>query len=104
MKKATGKSAMSKGKAKKHRKVREMHIKPGAGGGYIARHDLEPDPSEMAGAGGGMAGGGGMQESPQYPLADQAALHAHIDEHMPEQSEETEDGAAGGGAGAGAGM
>lgn len=101
MKKEAGKSAMSKGKAKKHRRVREMHIKPGASGGYIARHDEEPGMADIQGA---MAGGGGAPEQPQYPLANAAALHAHIDEHMPEQSEETEDGAAGGGAGAGAGM
>lgn len=87
---------MSKGKKKAHRKVREMHIKPGANGGYIVRHDEEPDPSQV------MAGGP-TQEPPQFPIQNAAALHAHIDEHMPEQSEETEDGSAGG-AGAAGGM
>jgi len=98
MKKETGKSAMSKGKAKKpRRKVREMHIKPGHAGGYIVRHDEEPDPAEM------MNPGAGAQESPQFPIQNAAALHAHIDEHMPEQTEEAQEGAAGA-PGGGAGM
>lgn len=96
MKKETGKAAMSKGKksAKKHPKVRRMHIEPGANGGFVANHDNEPDMSDMMN--GGIAG---PSQSGPYPLQNAAALHAHIDEHMPEQSEETEDGSAGGGPG-----
>lgn len=93
MKKEAGKSAMSKGKGHKPKhNVRGMHIKRGAEGGYIATHEIQPDPSEAAAMGGGDA-----QPPPQYPIADQQSLHDHIDEHMPEQSAETQDGAAGGG-------
>jgi hypothetical protein len=51
-------------------KVREMHLRRGHEGGYIARHDAEDED------------GSPQHPSPEYPLADDKALLAHVQQHM----------------------
>jgi hypothetical protein len=84
MAESRAKSAMSGKKSSKKRtgrKVREMHIKPGKSGGYLVRHDLEPQSKEdMMNA---MQGGDSNTEDHSVP--DLASMQSHIAEHMPEQ-------------------
>jgi len=72
-----------KSKKKGGKRVKEMHVRRGASGGYIAKHDFErpTDASQP------------MPESEEHILPDMEALHDHMDEHMGEEQQE----AAGGG-------
>ena len=59
----------------------EMHIRRGTKGGYIAKHDLRDNNGRMP--------QDGQMSDAEYPLADHAAMMAHIGEHMaPMQDEE----------------
>lgn len=76
-----GTKAMGAGRKKaassgKKSKIHEMHIRMGKSGGYIARHDNEPDKDSD-----GMSM---MGKSDEHVLADKAALLAHVDKNMPD--------------------
>lgn len=85
-KESRAKSAMSGKKSSKKRtgrKVREMHIKPGKSGGYLVRHDLEPQSKDdMMNA---MQGGDSNTEDHSVP--DLPSMQAHIAEHMPDNQD-----------------
>lgn len=48
----------------------EVHVRRGHKGGYIARHEMHD------------ADGNADHKQPEYPLADEAAMLAHVKEHM----------------------
>src|SRR5277367_3140431 len=66
------------------RKVREMHVKPGKSGGYVVKHDLEPQSKEdMMNA---MMSGGDQSSQEEHSVPNLEAMQAHIAQHLPEQS------------------
>lgn len=76
--------------------VHEVRVRRGAETkkgkrGYIAEHHMRDEEGNSANPGG---------QAPEYPLADKAALDAHMDQHMPEEGGD-DAAAAGGAAGAG---
>lgn len=72
-----------KAKKKGGKRVKEMHVRRGASGGYIAKHDFERPTDAMA----------QMPESEEHILPDMNALHDHMDEHMGEEQQEAAGGA-----------
>ncbi len=66
---AHGKDGKAGGGKKGKHKVVGMHVRKGASGGYIARHETE-DKEGMPGP------------SPEHVMPDMAALHDHMDQHM----------------------
>jgi hypothetical protein len=57
--------------SRKPKRPSEIHIKPGAAGGYIARHSFD-----------NFGAGESFQPSKEYPIANHKALMKHIDEHL----------------------
>lgn len=86
-----GKSGAHKGG--KH-KVTGMHVRKGASGGYMAKHQTEDEEGQPG-------------PSPEHVLPDMAALHDHMDQHMGDgggdAEAENEGAPPAGGAGPGAG-
>lgn len=69
-------------------RTREMHIRKGTAGGFIARHDLEDE------------NGDPHHKTHEFPLATMKHLQTHLQQHMAEEQAES----AGGGEGQGAEM
>ena len=67
-----GKKKESKKKKGKH-KVHTIHVSKLDSGGYLAKHDVEPDPNDPT--------MGGAQ--PQHAIPDEQGLADHFAEHMP---------------------
>lgn len=67
------------------RKVKEMHIRPGKSGGYIVKHDLEPQQSDASNP---MMGGGMDQNTEEHAVGSMQDLQNHIQQNMPEQMPE----------------
>jgi hypothetical protein len=71
------------------RKVRGMYVKPGKSGGYVVKHDLEPQSKEDAMN--AMMGGQDSPNTEEHAVPDLASMQAHLAQHLPEQNGE-EDG------------
>lgn len=81
---AAEKALASKG-SKLH--THEMHLRRGTKGGYIAKHDLADE--------NGHPPQDGQSPNAEYPLADHAAMMAHVGEHMGDDAQATMDADAG---------
>lgn len=69
-----GLSGMDKKPAAKGKlKTREMHIRKGHAGGFIARHEVEDEDGQP------------QHQTHEYPLANKKQLLEHISEHMAEE-------------------
>lgn len=85
-KESRAKSAMGGKKSSRKRtgrKVREMHIKRGKSGGYIVRHDLEPQSKQD------MMNSmmDDQSNTEDHSVPNLAAMQDHLASHMPEESE-----------------
>jgi len=86
-KESRAKSAMSGGKKsgkkkdskKSGKKVKEMHIRHAANGGYVIKHDMAHDAGEMP----------GPDEDQPHVAGDMDQLLSHVQDHMqpPQESE-----------------
>lgn len=69
---ASAAKVLSSHGAKLH--THELHLRRGTKGGYIAKHDLADEE--------GNPPTDGQRSTAEYPLADKAAMMAHLNEHM----------------------
>ena len=60
----------------KKKKLKGMHVRHAASGGYIAKHEPEMDPAAA-----------GPQDSPEHIVPDMEALKSHMEEHMGQPGE-----------------
>lgn len=76
---AASKVLASKG-SKLH--THDFHLRRGTKGGYIAKHDLADE--------NGQPPQDGQSATAEYPLANEAAMLAHVKEHMGEEAQAPE--------------
>ncbi len=70
-----GASKHSEHKKHKKKKVRSIHIRPGASGGFIAKHEMEPEGPDESGV-------TAPPEPNEHVIPDMEALKQHLQEHM----------------------